>query len=249
MFERIKLLTLLQLGGRKKKVVHNKKQLLVSVLLKLLTIVAITLVMYFAFNFIKNYFSFPINKSVLTFVLFISQYISIITSTSALMSILYNSKDNAILLSYPAKHNEVFISKLVVSYLEQLNKNLFVLLPLFISFGVLNQVAFFYYIASFIMFLVLPIFPVFIGAILSIPLAYIKKLFKKFPVLYVILIIGLIVGVFFLISAFIDAIPKPLRLVAIYNKFINGFLEFVSSANKFALFYNFVTDIMYSINI
>ena len=249
MFERIKLLTLLQLGGRKKRMVHTKKQLLVNVLLKLLTIAIVTLIMYFLFNFVKSAFSFPINKGVLTFVLFVSQYISILTCTSSLMSILYNSKDNSILLSYPAKPNEVFISKLVVAYLGEFNKNLYVLFPLFISFGFLNSVEVFYFISSLIMLIILPIFPVFVGALLSIPLSYIKKLFKKFPVLYVILIIGLIIGVYFLLSALVAAIPKPLRLLAIYNKFINGFLTFITSANKFGLFYIFVTDIMYSINV
>ncbi len=249
MFQRIKILTLLQLGGRKKRLTHTRKQAIANVLIKCLSIVAITVVLYLILNLIKQTLHFPINKSVLTFLLFVSQYIGIITCTWSLMTILYNSKDNAILLSYPANHNEVFVSKLVVAYLNEFNKNLYFLLPLFLSFGVLNSEGIGYFLTSIVMLFIIPIFPVFIGALLSIPISYIKKLLQRFPWLYAILIIGLIVGILFIVITIVDAIPKPLRLVAIYNKFINTFLTFVASANKFGLFYNFITDIMYNINV
>jgi len=249
MFQRIKLLTLLQLGGSRKKLTHTKKQAVANVLIKLLAIAIITVVMYFILNLIKQVLYFPINKSVLTFLLFVSQYISIVTCTWSLMTILYNSKDNSILLSYPANHNEVFVSKLVVAYLNEFSKNLYFLLPLFVSFGIVNSQAVGFFIISLLMLFIIPIFPVFIGALLSIPLSYMKKLFQKYPWLYVILITGLLVAVFFLVVTIVDAIPKPLRLVAMYNKFVNSFLTFIASANQFGLFYNFITNIMYNINV
>ena len=248
MFNRIKTLTLLQLGGRKKQV-HTRSRAIANIIIKILIIGVVTAGMYFLFNFANNTLYFPINKSVLTFLLYVSQYIGIITCTWALMSILYNSRDNAILLSYPANHNEVFVSKLVVAYIGEFAKNLYFLLPLFLSFGILNHGGAWYYISSALMLVIIPVFPVFIGALLSIPLSYIKKLLQKFPILYVVLIIGLIVGIFFLVLGIVNAIPKPLRLLAMYTKFINGFMSFVASANKFALFYIFITNVMYSANV
>ncbi len=248
MFQRIKTLTLLQLGGRK-KLSHTKKQMIANVLIKALIIFVVTAAIYLAFGFVKDTLFFPINKSVLTFLLFVSQYISIVTCTWSLMSILYNSKDNAILLSYPANHNEVFVSKLVVAYLNEFNKNLYFLLPLFVAFGLLNSVGIGYFFISILMLAIIPIFPVFIGALLSIPLSYIKKVFQKWPWIYVIVILGIIVGIFFLVMTLVNGIPKPFRLVAMYNKFVNGFMSFIASANQWGLFYNFITDIMYNINV
>ena len=248
MFKRIKTLTLLQLGGRKKQV-HTRGRAVANTIIKIGIVSLVTALMYFLFNFANDTLFFPINKSVLTFMLYVSQYIGIITCTWALMSILYNSKDNSILLSYPAKHNEVFVSKLVVAYIGEFMKNLYFVLPLFISFGILNSQGAWYYISSILMLVIIPVFPVFIGALLSIPLSYVKKLLQKCPILYVVLILGFIIGTFFVVLALVNAIPKPLRLVAMYTKFVNGFMSFVASANKFALFYIFITNIMYSANV
>ncbi len=249
MFERIKILTLLQLGGKSRRRAHTKNQTIVNCLIKALIISAITVAIYMVLGLIKSTLSFPINKSVLTFLLFVSQYIGILTCTVSLSSVLYSSRDNAILLSYPAKPNEVFVSKLVVAYLGEFNKNLYFLFPVFFSFGLLNGCGVWYFISSIIMLLFMPIFPVFIGALLSIPLQYIKKLLNRFPIAYAILILLVVVALFWGVAAFVAIIPKPLRLLAMYNRFINGFLTFVASANQFGLFYNFMTNIMYSVNI
>ena len=249
MLKRIYILTLLQLGnkiGVKENV--NKKKVALGIFLRALLVLGICAGIYFALGFIKSTLYLPINMGMLTFLLFISQILSIISSTTALMNSLYNSKDNAILLSYPAKHNEVFISKLIVEYLRELKKSIFLLLPLLIAFGLVSGGALGYYIFSIILLFLLPLFPVLLGSLLSIPLALIKRLIDRVPVIYLFLLVGVVVGIFLLIGGFLSGIPRPLRLIVIYNKFINGTTSFIVSANSYALYCVLITNVLYGIN-
>lgn len=249
MLNRIKILTMLQLGN-KVKMSNNKSKKMIALRIFLMFILfcGITAGIYFVLGFIKSTLYLPINKGMLTFVLFITQIFSIVSTTNALMNSLYASKDNAILLAYPANHNEVFISKLVVEYVRELKKSLFFLLPMLIAFGVVSGAGIWYFIFSLVLLFILPLFPVLIGAVLSIPLAFIKKLVDKVPILYLVMVIALVVCVFLLLNSFLATIPRPLRIIAIYNKFVNGVTSFIVAANQYALYCTLFTNILYSIN-
>ena len=252
MFNRIKILTLLQLGNTMNITKTNdKKKIFLFFFFRALLVVAITGAFYLLLSVIKNVLFLPVNMGMLTFFLFVTQVISIIATANSLMHSLYASKDNAILLSYPAKPDEVFFSKLIVEYLREMKKNLYFLLPLLVAFGIIstaaNQIVL-YFVFTILFFFILPIFPVFIGALLSIPLGLIKRLLDKVPFVYLILIVAAVALVFFGLNSFVASIPKPLRILAIYNRFVNGITQFIVSANKYALFYTFITDILYSIN-
>lgn len=66
-------------------------------------------------------------KDFLLFVLALSQYVGIAVTTIGLKRALYDSNDNAILFAFPAKHSEVFYSKLAVFYIGEFSKSLFFL--------------------------------------------------------------------------------------------------------------------------
>lgn len=249
MFNRIKILTLLQLGNTMQITKNNdKKKIFLFFFLRACLVVGITAAIYFLLTLIKNVLFLPVNMGMLTFFLFVTQVISIIATANSLMHSLYTSKDNAILLSYPAKPDEVFFSKLIVEYLREIKKNLYFLFPLLVAFGIITSGGVLYFIFTIFFFFLIPIFPVFIGALLSIPLGLMKKYLDKVPFVYLILLIALVALVFIGLNSFVDSIPKPLRIIAIYNTFINGVTQFIVSANKYALFYTFITNILYSIN-
>lgn len=250
MIKRLRILTLLQLGNKIKVTkLTDKKKFALSILLMSLLTIGITAVLTFVLNFTKNVLFLPVNKGMLTFILLISQGIGIIASTNTLMHSLYESRDNAILLSFPARPNEVFISKLLVSYLHQLRNNIYFLLPLLIGYGIVTGGGAIFYIFSILFFFLLPLFTVFIGAIISIPLKMVKKLIDRVPIIYLVLIVGIVVLVFLGLNAFVATIPKPLRIVAVYTKFVNGITSFIVSANAYALFYVFVGNVLYSVNL
>lgn len=249
MFTRLKILTLLQLGNKMKvSEFNNKKKVALGIFFKFLLICLITFGLYFAFSFIKTKLYLPINMGMLTFLLFITQIFSLIATTNSLMNSLYQSKDNTILLAYPAKHNEVFISKLIVEYIRELKKAIYFLLPMLIGFGLVSGSGIIYYIFSLFFLFILPLFPVLIGALLSIPLAIAKKFVDRMPIIYLFLVIAIVVLVFVLMNMFLGTIPRPLRIISIYNKFVNGVTSFIVSANRYALYCILISNVLNSVN-
>ena len=151
--------------------------------------------------------------------LFLTQAISVIACIFGLTSVLYMEKDNNVIFSFPARPAEVFISKLSVFYITEFKKNLFFLIPFFIAFGIVLKLSFTFYIFVLFMIVLLPFIPVFIGAIISLPLMYIKKLFNKVQVLKImfsLIVAGLVIWLLIYITSII---PRPFNLLAIYDKF------------------------------
>ena len=126
MFRRIKILTLLQLSDRIKfKKSESAKGTIAKLGIALFSIVLITAICTGIIYLLCNLMSIPKNNSLITFVIFFLQIMSVISCTSGLLRTLYLGKDNAILLSYPAHHVEVFLSKILVFYIYEFIKGIF----------------------------------------------------------------------------------------------------------------------------
>ena len=125
MFNRIKTLMLLQLSDRFKiKKVDSVPKLLAKIGLALLGLVLITAVCILFLYFLHNNTHLTTAKTI-SCLITILQVLSIIACTTSLLKTLYTSKDNPILLSYPAHHVEVFLSKLLVYYVYEFIKSVF----------------------------------------------------------------------------------------------------------------------------
>ena len=140
MFRRIKLLTLLQLSDRiKLKKSNSIKGTLAKIGIALFSMILITAICSALIYILCDLISIPKTNSLITFVIFFLQVMSIISCTIGLLRTLYLGKDNAILLSYPAHHIEVFLSKLLVFYIYESVKGVFFLLPLLLGFGIIYK--------------------------------------------------------------------------------------------------------------
>ena len=239
MFRRIKILTLLQLSDRiKLKKSGSIKGLVAKIGITAFTLIAITAICTGLIYLLCNLMSIPKNTGLITFVIFFLQIMSVITCTSGILKTLYLGKDNAILLSYPAHHVEVFLSKLLVFYIYEFIKGIFITLPLLIGFGIIYNIFSVVYILMVILCVVLlPLFPVLIGAFLTMPILFINRFLNKFVVLKGTLAVGALGGLFYLIYKVMELIPVPLRIVALYNSFIMKVTGFITSVNKYSLFY------------
>ena len=251
MFKRIRILTLLQLSDRLNlKKYKNSTKLATSITIGLVGLILFTLLYCGILFVLCDLIMIPKNETILTFVVFVIQILSIIACTHGLNKTLYYGKDNMILLSYPANHHEVFLSKLLVYYIYEFIKNFFFMLPLLISIGIMFKIFSIHYAIVTILFLiVLPLFPVLIAAVISIPLVFFKNLLKKIPLIREIGIVGLLVLIFFLLLKIMATIPVPLRIVALYNQFITNFTNFIVNVNKYSLFYNNIGQILFSENL
>lgn len=251
MFRRLWILTLLQLSDRLNlKKYKNSTKLATSITISIVGLILFTLLYCGILYVLCDLIMIPKNQTILTFIIFSTQLLSIIACTHGLNKTLYYGKDNMILLSYPANHHEVFLSKLLVFYVYEFIKNFFFMLPLLISVGIMFKIFSFGYILFTILFIIiLPLFPVFISAILTIPMVFIKNLLRKIPLIREIGVITLFVIIFVLLLKIMELIPVPLRIVALYNEFITKFTYFIVNVNKYSLFYNNIGQILFSENV
>ena len=250
MLRRLLYLTLLQLSDRFKiKKVVNVKKLLAKIGIMVFGLAIISAICFLIF-YLLNSIIFITTPRIITFAIVLLQILSIVACAVGLLKTLYQNKDNAILLSYPARHVEVFISKLMVYYIYEFIKSFFFILPLIVSFGLAHNYFSFWYVISTVFFVfTLPIFPVLIGALLTIPILFIKKLILKIPYVKTILLLLLLIGLFIVFFQIMNIIPKPLRLIELYTTFINGITEFLENFDRNSLFYRSTTNILIGENV
>ena len=83
MFNRLKTLTLMQLGNKFSfKRITDKKKYALNILFKVLSIFVVAAVMFLLLTVIKSVIFLPVNRTTFLFLLFISQIISIITANA-----------------------------------------------------------------------------------------------------------------------------------------------------------------------
>lgn len=186
------------------------------------------------------------------FFIFILQLVSIITCTVQSISVLYTSKDNALLLTYPVKHIYVFISKIICMYILEFLRSTVLVFPLFMAYATIvpGLMSASYVLSAILFAIIVPLIPVLLGAIISIPFVYITKIFKKAVWVkgaLTIILLGGLITVTVLIVRFLSA-NAPIRIAALWNKFNVGLIDFCHKANRFALYCNFIGKSMYSSN-
>ena len=247
-FRRIKYLTLMQIGhGVRDLRTGDKKKLATSIGLKTLFVFIALAAFFVVFFFLKTVFHFDLTRNMLVTILFATQVISIISALSSMMLLLFFSKENNMLLAFPCKYSEIFFSKLTVFALTEIRKSLYFILPLLIGFGANAGVGIFYWLFLPFTWITLCLMPVFIGALLAIPAIYIKRFLETHVWLYSILLIGIIVAAFFGIYSVLGMVPVPIDIGGKYEKFIEGMKVAFVNVNKFALFYNFIGDMMFGV--
>src|SRR5690554_3452063 len=128
MLERIKILTLLQLSNKSRLYVKGSKRIYTHIAIRTAIIIALTVVVSLVLHALKNILYIPVNEFLMIFILLLTQGLNIGVSTIGLVNDLYHSKDNQILFSLAAKNDEIFLSKILVYYINEFVRNLFVLI-------------------------------------------------------------------------------------------------------------------------
>jgi len=248
MWSRLKVLTMMQLSNKiNLKFIHHRR-FIAKVALGLLMLIIVTIIMFLGLFVIKNVLYIPVNVYFVIFILFFTQILSIISTTNGLIVDLYISKDNQILLSFPVKNDEVFVSKLMVFYIHEFVKNLYFLVPLLLGFGIINGMAWTYYLNVIPMVFILPLLSVLISALLSIPIMYLKHFFAGKNILLLITVFVFAGLGFYFLTNTISGIPIPIRIVPLYNRFISNIAIFMQSSAKFATIYGLIGKLLFNIS-
>ena len=179
--------------------------------------VAITAIIGVAFYFIKllGLFSLvhDIPVSVISIVFCIMLLLSLVTDTIGLVKSLYFSKDNTVLLTFPATPSLVFFSKLVTYYVYELRKSFMFTIPMFIAYCIVKSYSFFYYPWLILMFILISVIPVLFAALLSIPSMFAYVFLNRVKVLQYILYTALGGMAILLVWWLIGLIPDNINFV------------------------------------
>ena len=210
----------------------------------LIEFAAITAVLYLVFHYVKLLGLFSLVRdipvSVISIIFAIMLLFSVITDTVGLMKSLYFSKDNTVLLTFPATPSLIFFSKLVTYYVYELRKSFMFMVPMFLAYGMVKGYNPYYYPWLVLMFVFVSTVPVLISALLSIPAMFIYVVLNRVKILqyalYVLAAAGGILGVWTLLGM----IPKDINFIETWGETywqIQSFLR--SYTETFAPIYKF----------
>lgn len=150
----------------------------------------------------------------------------IIKSLSKILSLFCFSKNNEFFLRLPITIPNIFLGKFFYCYLSLLPISA-IILPSLITYGVLSNASFLYYIDSMLSIVLIPIVPIFYSLIISFMLTSInikpnyKKFFKNF------IVILIFVFLIFLCSFIMDSSSLAKIFTKILNTSINNNLSFI----------------------
>lgn len=242
---KFKTLFLMQLKERLNlSYLKNKKQLLFKIIFGLIGFVVVTAVAYLVLWLCQflNIFS-ALNRipiSVMSVVFFVIFVLNLFTCTVGLSKTLFYAKDNQVLVTFPVNGNMIYLSKMLVYYINEIKRTFSFVIPIFFAYGLLSALPFMYFIWMPIMLVIFAAVPVLIGGLLSFPMHYVLKFLRRFPLIKtisaLIIVAGLVVGVVFLI----EAIPENINLIeswTVVSKAMRNFLSWFSQA--FYVFYAF----------
>jgi hypothetical protein len=139
--------------------------------------------------------------------------LSTVFTTGGLVNSLYLSRDNLVLLTFPATPTMVFVSKLLVYYVHELKKNFMFLIPFFCGYGIALGYPVYYYAWTILLFAFVAAIPVLLGALLSMPALFAYQFIKKSKIAKAALGVALYGGLIALVVAVIRVIPEEINFL------------------------------------
>ncbi len=194
----------------------SKRSVLFRAVLSLLLVACVTAVIYLLFSaaVTLRIFSFwaELPVTVVSVVFFAMFVLSALSCTIGLTDTLFLSKDNPVLLTLPVPANMVFLSKLVIYYIYELRKNVVFTLPLFIAYGMVNALAWYFYPWLVFGLIFVSMLPVLLGAVLSIPSMYVYRFVKRYNLLKATLFVAACAGATWAVVEIIRLIPENINI-------------------------------------
>ena len=196
---------------------RSTKKLIFKLVWLLIEFAAITAILTVVFNYVKLLGLFSLVRdipvSVISIVFAVMLLLSLLTDTAGLMKSLYFSKDNTVLLTFPATPSLVFLSKLATYYVYELRKSFMFMVPMFIAYGIAKGYLLAYYPWLILVFALISTLPVLIAALLSIPAMFAYVFLNRVKVLqyilYTLAAVGGIAGLWVLLGL----IPEDINFI------------------------------------
>ena len=163
-------------------------------------------------------------------------------------TLMFNCKDDDLLLSLPIKRKTVLFIRILKFYIFELLFNSLFLLPIIIAYIRWGNVDYTYYITSIIMLLFLPIIPIVISCILGLITSAISSRFKYKNVVEIVISFILLSGVMFISFSSNKAYDYLVTNASGINESISKIYYPAGLYSKLALNFN-ITDLLIFIGI
>lgn len=175
-------------------------------------VAGIILVLYLILNKIFFLLNIKVTENLMSIVLLATQAISFVFAISSILKTLYFSKDNELFMVMPVTFNQLFVSKVMMIYVNELIFNLLYMFPILFTFGFLGHFGIAYFFLVLLFIPILPVLPIALASLISIPIMFIVKFFKKNAWLSIATILVAVAVIFILYMSFVSKISGAINI-------------------------------------
>ena len=175
---------------------HDPKRMIWGIGKYLLGAAALTVLSYLLFARFAL-LGFRVTSELLALILAGTQLVTVLFALGHTVQTLFMSRDTELLFSLPASGEQVFLSKLLLSYIHELLVGMVVNLPLLVALPLISVSGGFglgYYLTLLPVLLMLPMLPLALALLLAAPTFRLLRFLKKHPAVSVVLLLGLVAG-------------------------------------------------------
>lgn len=203
-----------------------------------------------AFLWVSNYlqlFSFTnrVPTEVISVIFAVMLAASLISCTVGLTKALYFAHDNAVLLTFPCRPIQVYLSKLVIFFVNELRRNFTFVVPLFVAYFVINKYKPLTYLWLVACIVLIALLTVGIGSLLSIPAMFVSSIFRRRKSLQAATLALLVGSITFSVFKGIALIPENIDLIATWGTTYWQIQDFLAAyADKFSIIHNITVMVL-----
>lgn len=191
----------------------NLKTKLINLLKYVIIFGAIFGACCFVISKISFYLSIRFSQEFFSIILTLLLLISLIFSVSNVITTMFLSKENELLLCFPVSFDQLYVSKLIVLFINEIVFNLLYIFPVLLAIGTIGiSIPPVYFLSIVLLFPILPVASLGIASLLAIPVMGIVKYLSKRPKLTVILSILVIAALFIVYMLFITSISGAFNI-------------------------------------
>jgi len=211
-------------------------------ILKFVIVAAVAFVIFKVLPLLVFFGGIP--SQLMIFVYGIIFVLSVLSCTVGLMKTLYFADDNKVLVTFPVSANAIFVSRLIVYYIFELKRSIFLSIPIFVAFGIVSSMVWYYYIWLIVAFIFVSAIPVLAGALLSIPSMFVYQFIKKRPLLLAVCYLAFIVITLYAAVSVIKLIPEQINLVEQGGTIEKNILKFLYGCEDYFYPVNYIVTMV-----
>ena len=211
----------------------------------ILALVAITAALAYAFTHIFI-LGFAINAELIALVLLVVQALTLVFAVAHIISTLYLSRDNELLICLPVTANEFFVSKVLLVYFKELTFDALLCIPLFICLGIFGGLGASFYLAVPLYILLLPVLPIIIASFISIPVMRIMSFLKRHATLAIVVLLALVASILFAYISLIASIAGSFNIAQQQLQLVASVNEAVRTIGSHIIIYYQLAQAMFS---